>query len=373
MKYQRIIVKIGTNLITKDDFSLNEAFLKDITDQVAALEKNGYRLIIVTSGAVACGRSRVKLKKETRNIPVKQMMAAVGQSILMHHYVSLFEKHGLRVAQVLLTEDDFRHRKNFLNTRNIMNRLLHEEIIPIVNENDVTAYEEIQFGDNDMLSGKLASMVEADLLVLLTDVDGLYTSDPQRDANAKRIPVVSRITEEIKKMATDPVSRKSLGGMKTKLRSAEYATQAGIDTMIAPGKTKDVLLNIVKKGKSLGTLFAACLPVGKADRKEGKKRWMQAQIVKKAFIEIDQGACRALQERGSSLLPAGITRVEGAFQRGDVVQVRDQQGKAVAFGLVNYEAKDLRKIQGKKTHEISEILESCFEPEAIHRDNLRVA
>lgn len=366
MKYQRIIVKIGTNLITKDDFSLNQEFLKDITDQVATLEKRGYRLIIVTSGAVACGRSRIKLKKETRHIPVKQMMAAVGQSILMHHYVSLFEKHGLRVAQVLLTEDDFRHRKNFINTRNIMNRLLHEEIIPIVNENDVTAYEEIQFGDNDMLSGKLASMVEADLLVLLTDVDGLYTSDPQKDINAKLIPMVSQITSEIKKMATDPVSRKSLGGMKTKLASAEYATQAGIDTIIGPGKAKEVLLSIVEKGKPIGTFFAA-------DRKEGKKRWMQAQMVKKAFIEIDQGACRALKERGSSLLPAGITRVEGTFQRGDVVEVRGQKGVMIAFGLVNYEAGDLRKIQGKKTHEISEILESCFEPEAMHRDNLRVA
>ncbi|MBI2464218.1 glutamate 5-kinase [Candidatus Peregrinibacteria bacterium] len=367
MKKKRIVIKIGTNLITTEDCSLDTKFLSNLVEQIATLVKKGFSITIVTSGAVACGRKIIPLKKETKFIPYRQVLASVGQSVLMHHYLSLFGKYGITVAQVLLTNFDFQQRETFLNTKNILHRLLSLCVIPIVNENDVTSYEGIELGDNDNLASRLASMIDADTLIILSDVDGFFTDNPKKNPLAKLIPRVEKITQEIEKMAQTVSSKTSRGGMLSKLKSAEYAVTAGIDSYIVPGKKKDVLIEILEKERHVGTFFPA-----QTSRKDSRKKWMQAQIVKNAFLEIDEGAIHALCHRGASLLPSGIRKVAGKFKRGDVIEIRAIDGDLIGFGLVNYDSKNVSKIQGKRTEEIEQLLGTFFDPEVIHRDNLLI-
>ena len=368
MSVKRVVIKIGTNLLTTNENILNKGFLSHIVEQIAEIFKKGFEPILVTSGAMACGRSLIQFPKETKNIPVKQVLAAVGQSILMQEYVNLFKDHSIIVAQILLTELDVSKRENFLNTRNILQRLLTLRILPIVNENDVVAYKEIKFGDNDKLSARLAAMIDADMLILLTDVSGLYEENPQKNIHAKHIKRVEKITPEIIKMASGANSKKSMGGMKSKVNAANYAVMNGINTVIAYGREKNILIDILEKKEERGTIFvAACT------KKEGRKKWMQPQINKNAFIFIDDGAVRALREKGSSLLPTGIKKVQGPFCRGDVVQIIDEKELSIGYGIVNYDSEDLEKILGRHTNEISTILDAYFEPEAIHRDNMIVS
>lgn len=367
MSVKRVVIKIGTNLLTLDENTLNESFLSHIVEQIAEIFKKGFELVVVTSGAIACGRSLIQFPKETKNIPVKQVLAAVGQSILMQEYVRLFRDHNIVVAQILLTELDVSKRENFFNTRNILQRLLSLRIVPIVNENDVVAYKEIKFEDNDTLSARLAAMIDADMLILLTDVEGLYEENPKKNAQAKLIKRVEKITPEIIKMASGTNSKKSLGGMKSKVNAANYAVMSGIDTIIAHGREKNILIDILEKKEKKGTFFvAAC------SKKEGRKKWMQPQINKNTSIFIDNGACRALHEKGSSLLPKGVKKVKGTFHRGDVIQIMNEKGMEVGYGIVNYDSEDLERILGRHSSEIATILKACFEPEVVHRDNLIV-
>lgn len=358
----RLVIKIGTSLLTNEQHRLNTDFLRDIISQIAALKKAGHEIVLVSSGAVAAGRSELQFDREKKNIPFRQALAAVGQGLLMKTYHDLFAKHNITVAQALLTNYDFVNRENFLNTKRVFEVMLKNSVIPIVNENDVTTIAELKFGDNDMLSAKTAAMVSADYLIILTDVDGLFAEDPKNNPNAKLIPVVEKIDDSIKKLAGGARSRSSLGGMKTKLEAAEYVTSVGIPMFIANGKQKNVLDEILARRSA--TFFPS-----KTNRTEGQKKWLRPKIQKNAWIEIDSGAARALLAGGKSLLPSGISKIHGKFLRGDVVMIKDLSGE-VAYGQLNYSSEDLDKIKKHRSDEIERILGFSFEEEAIHRDRM---
>lgn len=359
----RLVVKLGTSLLTTETYQLNTDFLRDIISQIAALKKAGNEIVLVSSGAVAAGRSELQFDREKKNIPFRQALAAVGQGLLMKTYHDLFAKHGITVAQALLTNYDFVNRENFLNTKRVFEVMLKNGVIPIVNENDVTTIAELKFGDNDMLSAKTAAMVSADYLIILTDVDGLFAEDPKNNPNAKLIPVVEKIDDSIKKLAGGARSSSSLGGMKTKLEAAEYVTSVGIPMFIANGRRKETLPKITLNPR-LGTFFPS-----KTNRTESQKKWLRPKIQKNAWIEIDSGAVRALTEQGKSLLPSGISKIHGKFLRGDVVMIKGPDSE-VAYGQVNYSAEDLDKIKKCRSDEIERILGFSFEEEAIHRDRM---
>lgn len=361
----RIIIKIGTNLITKKDNSLNKGFLKNIVDQLANLHNKKHEVLLITSGAVAAGRSEIKIKKERKNIPFRQALAAVGQSILMRTYRDFFQKYKIPVAQILLSESDFLNRRSFLNTRNTINLLLNLKTIPIINENDVTEIAELKTSDNDTLSAKVAAAINTDLLILLTDVGGLYTKNPKLKKDAKLISKVERIDKSIIQKAENTISKASLGGMLSKIDAAKYATTSGVDTIIAPGKLKNVILKIVIQKEKIGTFFKKT-----STSQENQKKWLKPKRVIHAKIFIDQGANKALTQKGSSLLPSGIKKIEGKFERGDVINIYSLENKILGFGQVNYDNSDLNKIKGHQTSDIEKILEDVYEKEAIHRDNL---
>ena len=366
----RIIVKIGSALLTREDNQLNQNFLRSMVKQLAELHRQKHQIVLVTSGAMAAGRSVIKFKKESKNIPVKQVLAAVGQSLLMNTYVKHFRRFNIPVAQALLTNQDFVTRETFLNTRNIFERLLDLKIIPIVNENDVTSVEEIcedmRAGGNDLFSAKVAGMLDADWLVLLTNVAGLYTADPTQNPKAELIQKIDKITPHLKKIAQGTTSSKSMGGMVTKLQAAEYVTTSGIQTVIADGKISDILLKIINKKPYPGTYFSPA----KTGQKEKRKKWMLPQLKKNAWIMIDAGAEKALCQKGSSLLPLGLKNIHGKFSRGDVIAILNPKKQKIAFGLVNYSSTALTKIKGCHSREIPKLLEEAYEPEVIHRDNL---
>lgn len=371
----RLVIKIGTSLLTTEKHQLDVDFLRGIVEQIAALKKSGHEIVLVSSGAVAAGRSELKFDREKKNIPFRQALAAVGQGLLMKTYHDLFAKRGVTVAQALLTNYDFVNRENFLNTKRVFEVMLKQVVIPIVNENDVTTIAELKFGDNDMLSAKTAAMVSADYLIILTDVDGLFAEDPKNNPRAKLIPVVEKIDDSIKKLAGGARSKSSLGGMKTKLEAAEYVTSVGIPMLIANGRRDGILAVIPAQAriyespiKSGMTVSATFFP-SKINRIESQKKWLRPKIQKQAWIEIDSGAARALTEQGKSLLPSGISKIHGKFLRGDVVMVKGPDGE-VGYGQINYSAEDLDKIKKCRSDEIEKILGFSFEEEAIHRDRM---
>jgi glutamate 5-kinase len=363
-RVRRLVVKAGTGLITRPGLGPDPERIAALAAELASV-REGRELVLVTSGAIATGMARLTLPERPRTIPEKQAAAAVGQSALMWHYEQAFKRHGVPVGQVLLTAHDISDRARYLNARNTLLALLRFGVLPVVNENDTVAVEEIKVGDNDNLSALVASLIDADLLVLLTDVDGLYTSDPARDPAAVKLDTVDTITAEIERLVWRGTGAGSVGGMATKLQAAQKAAAAGVPMVIASGRTQGVLARILK-GEAAGTYFAP-----KADRLGARKRWIAFAVPPHGRLAVDAGARAALTQHGKSLLPSGVAKVEGDFAAGEVVGlVSDGDDREFARGLVNFDADELRKIQGAKTREIGQRLGYKSFDEVIHRDNL---
>ncbi len=366
LRYRRIVVKVGTNVLTAGTDRLDLEVMATLVGQVARLHKEGAAVLVVTSGAIAAGRHRLGVSRDRKGMPFRQMLAAVGQSDLMQAYQELFARHEIAVAQTLLTRRDLADRQGYLNARNTLLGLLELGVAPIINENDVVAVEEIEgarIGDNDNLSALVANLVDADLLVLLTDQAGLYTADPRRDANAHIIPRVERIDAGIERLAGGTRGR-GVGGMATKLQAARLALAGGTPVVIAEGREREVLTRLAR-GEEIGTLFPSSV-----DRMESRKRWMVAGLSLKGKIAVDAGASRALREQGRSLLPAGVRDVEGEFERGDAVAITDDDGRRIACGIANYSAEEVLRIRGVRSDRIEGVLGHHYGGEVVHRDNL---
>ena len=367
LPYKRIVAKFGTSLLTGGSNSLDQAVMSRLVAQVAQLHKQGLELVIVSSGAIAAGKHRLGLTKKLRGIPYKQVLASVGQSRLMNVYEQLFSQHDIAVAQALLTKSDLSQRAGYLNARNTLMALVELRVLCIVNENDVVATDEIQearFGDNDNLSAMVANLIDADLLMMLTDIAGLYTADPQRHPEAQLIPLVDRIDTEIERLAADTPSRIGTGGMATKVEAAKLATASGVTVVIADGREPDVILRLAA-GERVGTLFQ---PV--TSKLESRKRWMLSGLCTRGKLVVDSGAAVALKKQKRSLLSAGIQSIEGKCQRGDIVNIYDPEGARVGCGITNYSSDDIRVIKGAHSDEIARLLGYDYGPEVIHRNNL---
>jgi glutamate 5-kinase len=360
---KRVVVKVGSGVVS-DANGLDLPVLRAISSEICALRQRGYEVILVSSGAVAAGKGDLGIVGRPRTIPLKQAAAAIGQSRLMGAYKEAFLVHGRKVAQVLLTRDDLANRRRYLNARNTLMTLLEYNITAIINENDTVVVDEIRFGDNDNLSAMVTNLTEAHLLVILSDVDGLYDRDPREDAGAQLIPVVERITPEIEAMAGNGVTQLGTGGMATKLKAAKRATLYGVGTVIVNGRTPQVLSRLFD-GEEIGTYF---LPA--RDRMAAKKHWIAFTKKPRGKPLLDDGARRALVEGGKSLLPSGIKGVDGGFDRGDAVRLCDLDGVEFAKGVINYSLAELLRIMGKKTSEIEAVLGYKYGDEVVHRDNL---
>lgn len=359
----RIVVKLGTSTLTGGTPHLNRQRMLEIVQQVARLHQQGHEISVVSSGATAAGRERLGFPDLGRSVPAKQMLSAVGQSRIMHFYSQLFDIFDIVVAQVLLTRDDLSNRTRYLNARDTMLTLIERRIIPIINENDTIATNEIRVGDNDNLSAMVATTIEADLLIILTDQRGLYTADPRRRPDARLIEVVEKIDDSIYAIAGGSGTRLGTGGMTTKIEAAHTASRGGITTVIAPGIEENVLVRVVG-GESIGTRF---LPQGTTP--ESRKRWILTDKPQGA-VHIDDGAFRVLLDGKASLLPVGITRITGDFERGEIVSVVNPAGQQIAHGLSNYGMKDLCKLVGVKSDRIIEILGYSYGDHVIHRNNM---
>lgn len=366
MQPQRIVVKLGTSTLAAGTTRLNRQRMLEISQQIARLHQAGHEIIVVSSGAQAAGRERMAFPDLSRSVPAKQMLAAIGQSHLMRIYSDLFDIFSIIVAQVLLTRDDLSNRARYLNARDTLQTLLDERILPIINENDTVATEEIRVGDNDNLSALVASAMESDLLIILTDQRGLYTADPRSNPDAALIETVTQIDEKLFSLAGGAGTRGGTGGMVTKLQAAQTATRAGVVTVIASGTEPEVLWRLVN-GERIGTRFE---PTG--THKESRKRWLLTDRTQGA-LHIDAGAVKALlAKEGASLLPVGIASVTGNFKRGATIAVFDPSGIEIAHGLSSYDSDDLRQLARKKSNQIIEILGYSYGAEAIHRNNLVV-
>lgn len=364
-RYRRVVVKLGTSTITDGGSRPSPPRLLEIVRQMARLHATGVDLAIVSSGAIATGRERLGFPELPKSIPAKQMLAAVGQPLLMAMYEQFFDIYGLTVAQVLLTRADMSHRRRYLNSRNALAALLDRRVIPIVNENDTVATEEIRVGDNDNLSALVANLIEADLLVLLTDQAGLYTADPRYNPQASLVESVpeAEIPESLWQAAGGAERGLGTGGMHTKLQAAVLARRAGAEVIIALGSEPDVLTRLFE-GEALGTRFSA-----QTSALESRKRYILAGPAPTGAIVIDAGALQALHN-GSSLLPVGVTGVRPLFERGDTVRVLASNEKEVARGLVNYASAELERIRGHQSAQIESVLGYAYGDEIIHRDNL---
>jgi glutamate 5-kinase len=367
LKYRRVVAKFGTNVLTAGTARLDLEMMAALVGQVARLHKRGAEVMVVTSGAIAAGRHRLGLKGERKEIPYRQVLAAVGQMDLMDAYQELFAWHDITIAQTLLTRRDLADRQGYLNARNTLLAMLELRVVPIINENDVVAVEEIEgtkIGDNDNLSALVANLIDADLLVLLTDQNGLYTADPRLDPEARLIERVDTIDAEIEALAAGSSSGAGIGGMTTKIQAARLATGGGTDLAIAAGEEPDVLVRLAS-GEPVGTLFPS-----NVDRMESRKRWMLAGLSVKGTIVVDAGAARVLQNDKKSLLPAGVQDVKGKFVRGDAVDVIDAEGRRVAYGITNYDAGEIMRIRGLRSDRIEEVLGHNYGGEVVHRDNM---
>jgi glutamate 5-kinase len=360
---RRIVVKIGSALLTdRTTGQLKREWLNSLMDDVAALSKAGKDVVLVSSGAIALGRHKLGLPKGALELEQSQAAASVGQIALAHAYQELANARGLTAAQILLTLGDTEERRRYLNARQTIDVLLALKAIPVVNENDTVATTEIRYGDNDRLSARVASMVSADCLVLLSDIDGLYTAPPQQDSNAKHIPLVTEITPDIEAMAGDAGTELSKGGMKTKVEAGKIALSAGTHMVITTGAVMNPLAAITNGARV--TWFLA-----KSDPVTAKKRWIAGQLVPSGQIFLDDGAEKALLA-GKSLLPAGVTRCDGAFDRGDAVIIRAADGRELGRGLIAYPADEARRILGKRSSEIAALLGYEGRDTLIHRDDM---
>lgn len=362
---KNVLIKIGTGVLTGKD-GLDLLIIDQLVEDIADLTRKGRHIVVVTSGAIASGKHRIGLLGKLKSMPEKQAAAAIGQSRLMRIYSNAFGKHGLYVAQILLTMSDLTDRKRYINVRNTLSQLMEWGVIPIINENDTVAIDEIKFGDNDHLAAMMANIVEADILINLTNTEGLYDRNPKDQKRARLIRQVNEITDEIERSATAEADPVGMGGMKSKVLAAKKVTACGIPYVIARGKKKGILRDIFA-GKETGTLF---MPA--ADRLNSREYWIAFTLRSRGKLYLDEGAKTAIVHHGKSLLPSGIVNVEGAFSAGDPVLCLDPEGRIVAKGLVNYSSEEIKKIQGLKTSKIEQVLGYKHYDEVMHRDNMAV-
>jgi len=363
-KAKRIVIKIGSALLTNDGLGLNRAGIEQWAGQMAELRKQGLEIVLVSSGAVAEGMSRLKWTSRPNALHELQAAAAIGQMGLVQAYESAFQKYDFHTALVLLTHDDLANRRRYLNARSTLKTLLGHGIIPVVNENDTVAFDEIQFGDNDTLAALVANLVEADHLIILTDQTGLYEQDPRSNPDAVLVDEASVGDTRLDSMVSNKGGALGRGGMFTKLRAARLAARSGSACVIASGREQDVLLRLAR-GESLGTyLMAEKNPV------TARKQWLAGQLQLAGTMILDDGACKVLTGKGGSLLAVGVSQVSGQFQRGEVVNCVDGQGREIARGLVNYSSEEIMKLLGQSSDKIESILGYVDEEELIHRDNM---
>ena len=365
-KKNRIVVKVGSSTLTHETGKLNYHRIERLAMEIADLANQGKEMVLVSSGAVSAGMGPLGLSARPKTIREKQAVAAVGQGVLMHTYEKMFREYGQNVGQVLLTRMDAQDRKKFMNSRNTLLTMLQMGVIPIINENDVVAIDEFKIGDNDTLSAMVSNFIEADLLIILSDVDGLYTANPQTHPEARIIPVVTEVDKHVYDIAGGAGSSIGTGGMYTKIQAASIATSSGVDMVIASG-SEDGVLRRICQGEDVGTWFTA-----KDSNLHTKKRWLLSGGKVQGSLIVDGGCRNALVEHGSSLLPVGIAAVEGEFHEGDIVNVM-YEGLVIAKGIVNYNSESVEAIKRHKTDDIEGILghEGVYE-EVIHRDNLVV-
>lgn len=362
----RIVVKAGSGVLTGKD-GLNKNAIKSLSSGICALMDKQVEVIFVSSGAMASGGKKLGLTRRPANLSIRQAVAATGQAGLIMAYEKAFERHGKQVAQILLTSDDLSSRKRYLNARNTLHALLGWQVIPIINENDTVAVEEIQFGDNDNLAAMITLLMDADLLINLTDIDGLFDKDPRTSPEAKLIPRVSSISRNLEKAAGDIPGPLGSGGMMSKIKAAKKLMAAGVPMIIANGGQKDILPKLFN-GEGAGTLFEPT-----PQKLSSKKRWIAFSCTPRGTLTLDQGAARAIAEKGKSLLPSGIAASSGDFKVGAPVSLIDDQGHRLGVGLTNYSAAEIRKIMGCKSNEISRALGYHTHDEVVHRNNLVIA
>lgn len=365
-RLRRIVVKIGSHVLTGDREGLDHGRIAEIAGEIAAIRSRGMEVILVSSGAMAAGRPALGLSEKPRSIPQKQAVAAVGQPRLMQAYQEAFARHGLLVGQILLTGDDLAVRSRFQNARAAIDALVAYGAVPVINENDTVAVDEIKFGDNDYLSSLVTNLVEADLLLILTDIDGLYDADPRTNPDARLIHTVRSITRELERVAGGSGSSVGTGGMASKVKAARRAALFGIPTVILNGTTPSVIPRFFD-GDEVGTLF---LPAPRALNR--RKHWIAHSLRPKGRVIVDEGAGRALARGGKSLLPSGVIDCQGAFDRGSSVRVLLPDGTEIARGISDYSSAEIERIRGHHSREIEEILGYRYGDEIIHRDNMVV-
>jgi glutamate 5-kinase len=363
---RRIVVKVGSSILASVEKGLRYEVFSRLTKEISDLKRQGYEIVLVSSGAIAAGMEKLGYKTRPQAITQKQATAAVGQTRLMNIYENYFSRYQQMVAQVLLTHDDLSHRHRFLNARNTLLTLLELGIIPIINENDTVVVDEIKFGDNDNLSALITNLVGADLLIILTDIEGLCDADPRVNPKARCIPLVEDIEVDMKGITGGTKSEMSVGGMASKIQAAQKASRFGIPTVVAQG-TRDGILHQILKGKEIGTLI-----LSKGEALSSRKHWIAFNPKPKGDVIVDDGAKKAIVQKGKSLLPSGIIKVRGAFDRGDLVTCLGPRGKEFARGLVNYSAMELERIKGLRSDQIELTLGYKYSDEVIHRDDLVV-
>ena len=371
---KRVVIKIGSSVISNRDkgrsqleCGLSREWVRHYARKIKVIRDKGYDVVLVSSGAIMAGRERLEFGRADLTVPEKQACAAIGQSFLMHTYEKAFEKKGLMVAQILLSHDDLGNRRRYLNAKHTIEALLEKGVIPIINENDSVTVEEIKIGDNDSLSATVACLVDAQLLIILSDVEGLYDRDPSlknKTEKAQLISHVSKVNEDIEKIAGKSKNRLTVGGMLTKVQAAKKTMSFGIPTLVVNGLDEKVIENIFA-GKEVGTLFWS----GKGKIRD-RKHWIAHTLKPAGTLTIDEGARKALVKRGKSLLPAGLIKVKGDFEFGNALTLLDESGKEIGRGLVNYNSRDLERIKGMKTSAVCSLMEESFYEEVIHRDDL---
>jgi len=364
-KARRIVIKVGSAVLTGAGEGLDQKRIEQLAAEVSAIMDRKCEVVLVSSGAIAAGLAKLGIRKtKGMPLPLKQAAAAVGQSGLMWMYEKTFGGHGKKVAQVLLTREDLSSRARFLNARNTLQTLLEYGVVPIINENDTVAVDEIKFGDNDNLSGMVVHLADADLLVILSDIEGLYTADPRLQPSAKLIPVVEKITAELERGAGDALTTVGTGGMRSKIMTAKKVGAYGVPMVIINGRKHGALSSLFE-GKDVGTLF---LP--KEERNRSRQHWIAYSACSAGGVVVDDGGREALVSRGKSLLPGGVVRIEGTFKAGDCVNCSDNRGNVFARGLTKYSSTDLEQIKGLKTSQIASVLGHKDYDEVIHRDDL---
>ena len=360
---KRVVVKVGTSTITRPTGGSNLVRMEEIAREIAGLADEGREMVLVTSGAIAAGMNRMGLKTRPKDVSKRQALAAVGQGVLMHLYETMFASYGQTAGQVLLTKENSVRHNQYTNSRNALLAMIAMGVVPVVNENDAVSVDELKIGDNDTLSATVASLVDADALIILSDVDGLYTANPQERLDAKLISEVREVTPEIENLAGGAGTEGGTGGMVTKLAAAKIAMSAGVTMVIARGDRFGVMREVLE-GKSVGTVFFA-----KDEHLRARKAWLAFGRHIGGNLTVDEGCVRAMRS-GASLLAAGIVAVDGDFKQKSTVRVLGPDGREIARGVVNYGAGEIRRIAGKKTKEITEILPEATHDEVIHRDNL---